>query len=300
MARSLASRRSYFLATLVPVHTKGYWEAPVAGIQKAWSEIADYNVKLKNFVFDQFEASSFWEKANEMLSYKPDGVIITPVFKEETIKITAALNEQKIPYVFIDSNVEGLNNLSYFGQNSFQSGYLAARLLEMGLAEKSSIAIIKPIGSKVSNQGLNREKGFWAYFENEGLKCKYNFFSVKHDMENELIRENQLRLFFEEYSPISAAVVFNSRVYEIAKFIERYKIKNIRLIGYDLLNENADYLRRGIVSFLIAQRPEEQGYHAILTLFNHLAYEHEVPKVQYAPIDILTKDNIDFYINFNK
>jgi len=95
-------------------------------------------------------------------------------------------------------------------------------------------------------------------------------------------------------------VVFNSRVNEIAAFIEKYKLKNIRLVGYDLLKENAEYLRKGMVSFLIAQRPEEQGYHGIMTLFNHMALKQTVSKVQYVPIDILTKENLDYYINFNK
>jgi LacI family transcriptional regulator len=77
------------------------------------------------------------------------------------------------------------------------------------------------------------------------------------------------------------------------------QLKQTRLIGYDLLKANVDYLRKGIVTFLLAQRPEEQGYQGIITLFNHLAFKKEFNRVQYVPIDILTRENIDYYINFN-
>jgi LacI family transcriptional regulator len=303
LARSLASKRTYMLAALLPEPgpSRGYWEAPVAGIRKGWNEIADYNVKLSTFFFGQFCAESFRQKAQEILKTKPDAVLIAPVFKEETVKLVSVLDLHGIPYIFLDSNIEGQNNLSYFGQHSYQSGFLAARLLELGLPERANIAIFKPSsGDNISNQGLSREKGFNAFFEQENLKGRYNFFSVEYDLDNEQVREKQLKLFFDKYSPIAATVVFNSRVHEIAAFIEKYNIRNIRLIGYDLLKENAGYLRKGVVSFLIAQRPEEQGYQGVIALFNHLAYQQEVPKIQYMPIDILTRDNLDYYINFNK
>jgi LacI family transcriptional regulator len=302
LARSLASKRNYLIVTLIPefYNNKGYWEAPINGIQKGWKEIADYNVKLKNIYFDQFKVASFQKKIAELLDSKPDAVLVAPVFKEETIQLAGLLDNQNIPYIFIDSNIEGLQNLSYFGQHSYQSGFLAARLLEMGLPDKATIAVFKPSGSNVSNQVLSREMGFKAFFEKEGLQSKYSFVSVEYELENQVEREKQLELFFAGNPTVVASIVFNSRVNEIAGFIEKSGIKNMRLIGYDLLKENAAYLRKGVVTFLLAQRPEEQGYQGIITLFNHLAFKQEVPKVQYVPIDILTRENLDYYINFNK
>jgi len=226
-------------------------------------------------------------------------VLTAPVFINETIQLTKQLNEQNIPYIFIDSNIEDVNNLAYYGQHSYQSGYMAARLLEMGLPEQASIAIIKPFKASISNQTLSREKGFNAFFEQNELQKKYNFLYIDYNLEDQSERERQLKYFFRDNPFISAIVVFNSRVYEIASMIEKINLKNTRLIGYDLIKENAAYLRKGIVTFLLAQRPEEQGYQGIMTLFNHMAFKQEVAKIQYVPIDILTKENVDYYINFN-
>jgi LacI family transcriptional regulator len=255
---------------------------------------------LVNLTFDQYKVSSFKQKVTELLNYNPDAVLVAPVYKEAAVQLAGELGERNIPYVFIDSNIEGVNNLSYFGQHSYQSGFMAARLLEMGLPEKASIAIIKPSKANISNQVVSREKGFRAFFENAPIKGRYHLLSVEYDLYNETGRKKQLLEFFASHPSISATVVFNSMVYEIAAIVEQLKLKNIRLIGYDLLRENAEYLRKGTVTFLLAQRPEEQGYFGIMTLFNYLAFHTEVEKVQYVPIDILTKENLDYYINFNK
>jgi LacI family transcriptional regulator len=177
---------------------------------------------------------------------------------------------------------------------------LAAKLLESGLAEGSKIAIIKPAGTTVLNQVKVRENGFKAYFEQKGLQSRYNFCAVNYNAINEAKRDEQLVKFFNLNQPLSAAVVFNSRVCETARVIEKYRISNIKLIGYDLLKENESYLRKGIVSFLIAQRPEDQGYLGIMSFFNHIFFKKEIVKDNYMPIDILTAENIDYYINFNK
>lgn len=300
MARSLASKRNYLIVTLLPEYgeKRGYWEAPIAGIQKGWKEVADFNVKLITLFFSQNKVASFTEEAEKVLDYKPDAVLIAPVFKEETVQLASMLDKSGIPYVFIDSDIEGVNNLAYFGQHSYQSGFIAARLLQMGLPEQSTIAVIK--SSKASNQTLNREKGFMSFFDQYSLTGKYTLLNVDYNEDSETDRKVQLEAFFASHPEIKAAVIFNSRIYEIAEIVERLNLKDIRLLGYDLLSQNADYLRKGTVTFLIAQRPEEQGYLGIQTLFNYLAFRTQVEKVQYVPIDILTRENLDYYINFNK
>ena len=87
----------------------------------------------------------------------------------------------------------------------------------------------------------------------------------------------------------------NSRVYHVAAYLEEKGLQNIRLIGYDLLPVNVEFLKKGLINFLISQKPEEQGYRGIMTLFGKIILKRDVPLVQYIPIDILTKENIDYY-----
>lgn len=70
------------------------------------------------------------------------------------------------------------------------------------------------------------------------------------------------------------------------------------VIGHDLLKENVDCLKKNLVQFLICQRPEEQGYKAVDKLFRSIVQKRRVEKKEYTSIDIVTKENVDYYKEF--
>ena len=82
----------------------------------------------------------------------------------------------------------------------------------------------------------------------------------------------------------------------MAQFIENNQ-KDVILIGYDFLKENIDYMDRGIIDFLVCQKPKQQGYRGLISLYQHLAFGSAVEKIYFMPIDILTKENSAFYRN---
>jgi LacI family transcriptional regulator len=72
------------------------------------------------------------------------------------------------------------------------------------------------------------------------------------------------------------------------------------VIGHDLLKENIAFLNKDIVQFLICQRPEEQGYNAINKIFRYVVQKRVTAKENYTSIDIVTKENVDYYKEFKK
>jgi LacI family transcriptional regulator len=52
-----------------------------------------------------------------------------------------------------------------------------------------------------------------------------------------------------------------------------------------------------VITALIAQRPERQGYDGIKSLCNHLLFKQGSEKVNLMPIDILLKENLKYYLN---
>jgi ABC-type sugar transport system, periplasmic component len=84
----------------------------------------------------------------------------------------------------------------------------------------------------------------------------------------------------------------------IADYLEKKEMNDMHLLGFDLLDPNVKALKRGTVSYLIAQRPEMQGYRALRALADYLVFKTEVPMLNYMPMDILTDENIDFYLHF--
>src|SRR5690606_30981408 len=105
----------------------------------------------------------------------------------------------------------------------------------------------------------------------------------------------ELSRTFRDHPEIEVVFVTNSRVFSVARYLEEYGIKNIHLIGYDFLKENVNYLNKEIIDFLICHKPEEQGYRGIMSLYHHLALSLPIEKIYFMPIDVITKENQEFY-----
>ena len=86
-----------------------------------------------------------------------------------------------------------------------------------------------------------------------------------------------------------------SKAHIVGDYLLRKGISNIQIMGYDMVSKNAHCLREGSISFLIAQHAYVQGYNCIDTLFRAIVLKQPVEPVNYMPIELLTKENVDFY-----
>lgn len=299
-ARSLASKKQYRFVSLIPLFKhEDYWESVDKGFDLAANDFIHYNVVIEKKYFNQFDVNSFIDISNKILESEPDAVFFAPIFRNESTAFSVALTEKNIPFSFVDSMIPETGFLTYYGQNSFQSGYLAARLLLSTLPENSQVMIIrtKRKGS-VSNQTLYRYQGFMQYMENAGLDSKYELINVELNPEDDTANSQQLSEVLANNSRIAAAITFNSKVYRLADHLENLHRADIRLIGYDLLTMNVRFLEKGIINCLIAQRPDKQSYFTVRDMCRELIFHQEIRKINYVPIDVLFRENIGDYLNF--
>ncbi len=301
-ARSLASKKQYRFVCIFPFHNPGeYWESIDKGFDKAAQDFIHHNVHIKKLYFNQFDSNSFLTVSSEVLEVNPDAVFISPIFRDETLKFALDLTNKGIPFSFIDSLIDELDFLTYYGQNSFQSGYIAAKLLLASLPDQSQVLVIrtKRKGS-VSNQTISRKKGFMHYIEEKSLIERLELINVEFSNDDEEANKKTLKEIFEKNDNIKAAITFNSKVYRLAMHLDSLNYANVRLIGYDLLEQNINYLKQGVVSYLIAQRPEKQAYFTVRDMCRELIFKQEIKKINYVPIDVLLKENIEDYMNFTE
>ncbi|HLP05928.1 MAG TPA: LacI family DNA-binding transcriptional regulator [Paludibacter sp.] len=302
LARSLASKKRYRFVCLIPAYQPGeYWESVDKGFDLANSDFEHYNIAVEKLYFDQFDANSFVKVSGELLLDGPDAVFLSPIFKSESLDFTSELTKREIPFSFIDSNIPEANYLAYYGQNSFQSGYIAAKLLVGSLPGNSQVMVIRTQRKgSVSNQTLMRYNGFMEFFRDKGLSENYEILNVELKNDDEAANLETIRLVFASNTNLKAAITFNSKVYRLAMHLVELQKNDIELIGYDLLEKNVGYLKEGVVSYLIAQRPEKQAYFAIRDMCRKLIFQQETRKVNYVPVDILIKENIEDYMRFNE
>jgi LacI family transcriptional regulator len=94
-----------------------------------------------------------------------------------------------------------------------------------------------------------------------------------------------------------AIFVTNSRVALVARYLREHPSGKILLIGYDYLKSNIEFLLSGHIDFLLCEKPQEQGYKGIMTLFQNLVYSTEIEREHLMPIDIITRENYMYYRN---
>ena len=302
IARSLASKKQYRFVCLYPKHQPGdYWENVDKGFDLAAIDFIHYNVHVDKQWFNQYDANSFISVSHKVLDSEPDAVLLSPIFREETIEFANELTKRGIPFSFIDSMIDDVDFLTYYGQNSFKSGYIAAKLLLSELSENAQILVIRTHRKgAASNQTIARNKGFMEYIKEFNLQNKFELINVELNNDDENANLEALKEKFENNSNIKGAITFNSKVYRLAMHLAALNHADVRLIGYDLLDKNIDYLKQDVVSYLIAQRPDKQAYFTVRDMCRELIFKQEIKKINYVPIDILIKENIEDYMNFTE
>lgn len=291
-ASALASNKKYMFHAIMPSHeTNSYWSEAELGLYDAVRELQDFNIYFSIFCYDVYDINSYINVLDQVLNNHPDGVVLVPQTEQATIDFCNQLTQKNIPFVFMDSNVSEIHPLSFLGQDSHMSGYFAARMLMLEAKEDKEVAIFHfDIASPQQN---NRENGFKQFMKEKYPECKIKEVTLRPNPQE---IEEKLTLFFAQNPNIRLGCTFCSYSYLVGEFAIKHQMKQIRLLGYDVLERNIECMKKDIISFLIAQHPWRQGYGCIDALFNHIVMKKEIKSSYYMPIELITKENWEYYI----
>jgi LacI family transcriptional regulator len=142
---------------------------------------------------------------------------------------------------------------------------------------------------------LRKENGFRSYFEKNGLTNPIIKIDIRKT-DNRSI-EKTIAATFNTDPDIQAIFVTNSRVASVAQYLENSGRRNIFMVGYDYLDDNIGYLKKGFINFLICHKPQEQGYKGVLNLYQSIVLNAKIENEYFMPIDIISKENFSLYRN---
>lgn len=296
VARSLALKRHIHLAVVMPgvVSDHTFWELPQLGIQKALDALDHDHVTIHKFYFDQVDRKGFITMAECFPFETVEGVLFAPVFREESIAFVDRCAQENLPVVLFNSLLDAPSISSYVGQDAYHSGYVAAKLIDYGLEQGRDIAIINMSARKDHYAHIiDREKGFREYFASDKSRLNHLITIDLNGADDHYLKE-KLGEVCGSYH-IAGIFVTNSRVHKVARFLTESGREKVRLIGYDLLPENIEFLKQDRIDFLLSQKPEEQAFLGLTSLYNLVVFNREPVERQWLPIDIITKENLRYY-----
>ncbi|MBN2103880.1 LacI family DNA-binding transcriptional regulator [bacterium] len=297
-ARNLKLSRLFHFGILMPQEKQdgGYWAQSADGMRKALDELKSNQVRGHFYYYDKYSHNSFDHMIRAITNARLDGLIIAPILANPINELLQNLSNE-CPYLFFDSDLPETSPLSVINQDAHQSGRLAAELMIKLVPSSGSFLVIKVIPDDYHINA--RVKGFVDFLTQ--IDC-HNVHVLDANIGDDphciLPMVDQ---FMNHYPGLHGIFMTNALTYQVAEVIHQLSIHpKPSLIGYDLIDANAYWLERGIIDFIISQRPEMQGYQGIYTLFRHLVTKEPVEKRIVLPLDIITRENMLYHRQYVK
>jgi len=294
LASALAMKKKHKIATLIPNYNDSdlFWKSPYAGILKASEEIKGYGIRVVNFKFDQYDVLQYVDAFNELIQSKPTGVIIVPNFFKETKKMISQLEVLEIPYVFLNIDIDTFDSIAFIGQDSYTAGFVAGKLMHLSLLETSKVLTIQSRHNIIENHTVSKRiEGFVTYFKENNTPITTLTLKIDN-LNNEAETAEKINSYLKQHPDIKGLFVPSSRIYLIKNSIKANYLEHLKLIGFDNTPPNVACLLNDSVSFLISQKPFDQGYESVHVMSEFLIKKKSPNKKMYLPIDILTKENV--------
>ncbi|MBJ7882049.1 LacI family DNA-binding transcriptional regulator [Gelidibacter salicanalis] len=288
IARNLKNNKVFYIGVLIPdPKIDAYWAVCIDGINSALSEFSAFDVQINTFLFDPTDTDDFLACNDTMLKTAPDVILMVPLFYKEATSVLKHYESLNIPVGTFNNQIIS-SSANFIGQDLYQSGRIAAKLLH-SISNKGDMAIVH-IDEKYKNavHMQEKEKGFKSYyddmdlFEDSVLTCKIKYFET----------EDKLRDFLNNHPHIEGIFVTNSKAFHVARLLESENKTHIKLVGYDLLSDNVNYLNSGTIDFLIHQNPRQQAYLGLKYLIEYLVFDKQIPEKFLLPIDIINSENV--------
>ena len=226
-----------------------------------------------------------------------DALVTAPNDKEQSIPVLQSAHEAGIPVLTVDTFIGDGNYadgevtfpMTYIGSDNTQGGYIACSALADALPEGSKIYVTntRP-GISTTDQ---REQGCLMAAEDHGLvvaRVDYN--------ENSADMAQQQTAAVLQANPDIVGMFATNLFGAVGA---GNAIQNAGLQGavevalFDAGEENIQFLRDGIVSLVIAQKPADMGYLGVIAQVANLRGVTSMPARVPTGYAVITIDNVD-------
>ena len=297
-ASLLATQKERVISCIIPEHLPGeFWSLAGKGISDAALLVSRYGIKVETVHYDQYCHEAFRSACASVLDSNPSGVLLAPIFKEETIYFANQLTDSGIPYVFLDTKIEESGHLAYFGMPMYQSGVLCADILCGGSRIPETVYVVRIARDKLglSDPTASRRAGFMDYMTDHYPQTKIVSIFVNPKDRGQIWETLDETLGADKGQKF--IVMFNSRIHIVADYLAARGQKGNRVIGFDMLEKNMEHLKAGNVQALVTQHTDRQAVDAVSTLADYILLGTPVVKKDnFTQMDILTKYNCEYYI----
>lgn len=264
-----------------------------------WNRIArgamaaeeDFGVSVKYFTFSQNEEKQIEAMRYALLS-DADGIITAGMHTSEQLEDTICqIQEEGVPVVFVDSDIEGSSRSCYIGCDNYEIGRLAGMAVKEARGGQAKVCLV--ISNSETASQMERVEGFKA--ELEGAP-EIQIQAVVEGESNVLVLQKEIPETLEQNPEINTLVFAEGSSTRYGeKFLRNagVDIEGYTIIAMDHLDEINPLLQNGTYYAAIFQDQFSMGYEAVRYLADiSEGKDREETKI-IVPVELLTGENVE-------
>ena len=224
-----------------------------------------------------------------LISQKPDVLILDPADSDAIVQAVKKANEAKIAVFTIDRQANGGEVLTHIGFDAIKSGNIAGEYLAKALNGKGKVVEIQ--GILGTNVAEDRSKGF-----NEAI-AKYPDIEIIAKQSANFDRGQALNVMeniLQANPEIDGIYAANDEMVmgALSAVEAAGRLDKINMIGCDAIDPALEAIKQGKLEATIAEPPFFLGKEAIITA-EKIAKGESVEESVILPSNLVTKENID-------
>lgn len=282
-AVNLKKNKENIVGYLTPTLTseEGYWNMVYQGVVSAQTDLRDPSFKIKVFEYDRSVQGSFLNASHKMVA---EGIDYCVMIAKNPKEASQFLKENpSLSYVLVDSDVEGAKPISTVGQNPYQGGEIAGKVLSLWAHDASTFLTFSFRDSVISRERIH---GFTCFAEERKIEVIERNIDSTDDIPVMLAEELGQKKIDGIFVPFFAGFKVASELSKNPDY------RGIPIVTYDLNSSNREALQEGRLQCILSQRPVFQGYSSIWQIYRAAVLHEEIAHKVVVQVDILFKENL--------
>lgn len=247
------------IAVIAPSVPEEFFNLLWDGVSRAAFELDSFGVTVRTFKTRFHDGRAQSALLSEMLDSSFSAIAIAPAHPEALNSLIASHAERGRPVVTFHSDAPASERHSHVGTSAPEAGALAAEALAKFMGRRGKIAAFP--GDFAFPQFAQRYQGFRRELERWGPELEEAFcFAGLDGLSGALERA------LDEHPDLGGIYVGSARSFHLAGRLEGRSLQ-IPFVGFDNTAAIQPFLRNGIVSAVIDESVQQQGYIAVQRAF---------------------------------
>lgn len=283
------SQQKIQLGVLVSFKEADFLAQIMAGIRDGIAYAEQYGLHVLLRSVDAEDEQACLEALDFFQSEGVSGIAMKGLSAPQIVRKIHTLQKNGIQVIAFNSDMDSSCRTSFVGQNHVQSGACAAYLMQQLCDGPGDILIVGVTPEhQASSQRIDSFRETLRRLAPKLQSTEVFYCLGENQLSRQIVQEqlgcdSQVRGIFASGAGLSGVCHAVS---------ELGLAGHIKVIGFDSIKPNMDYLKQGVAQFLIDQNPYQQGYRPVQILTDSLFLKQPIKQPYYdTGIEIRTPYN---------